>query len=172
MNWKNILIITLAFILPVLLTYFYLYYNYNTKKIVSVPKSLNNEQTYSNKNYNNTYDNSKTHSQNNSDQSISNLPTKSYSDLPKYAQHTIDYLRQNNFSGPEEGYVGGREWTNYQKVLPVKSKGYYKEWDVKKKIQGVNRGKERLVTGKNGEIYYTDTHYGDAGDPAFYQVVD
>ncbi len=101
---------------------------------------------------------------------FANIPEKNFTDLPDYAQHAVIFLKANNFSAPENGYVGGRIFTNYEKVLPNFTKNYYKEWDVHKKINGVNRGKERLVTGQNGEIYFTDTHYGEAGTPAFYEI--
>ncbi len=102
----------------------------------------------------------------------SELQNKVYSDLPSYAQHTADYLKSadNNFAHSEPGYVGGREFTNFEKVLPTQAPRYYHEWDVHPKQNGVNRGTERLVSGQNGELYYTDTHYGDAGSPAFYII--
>lgn len=99
------------------------------------------------------------------------LPQKHFSELPTYVQQTIAYLKEHNFQQVPAGYVGGREWTNYEKVLPVHQRGYYHEWDVHPKVSGKNRGTERLVTGQGGEIYYTNTHYGDAGNPAFYEVV-
>jgi guanyl-specific ribonuclease Sa len=100
-----------------------------------------------------------------------NLPTKAFSDLPDYAQHTVNFLKQNNFTSPESGYVGGRIFTNYEKVLPVEGSSYYHEWDVHPKVAGVNRGTERIVSGEKGEVYFTNTHYGEAGSPAFYVIV-
>lgn len=116
--------------------------------------------------------NSTTKSIDKSPSNISSLDIqlKNFSDLPDYVKHTIVFLKQNNFSKVEVGYVGGRYFTNYEKSLPWISGTYYKEWDVHSKIKGVNRGTERLVTGDKGEIYFTNTHYGSAGSPAFYLI--
>ena len=111
-----------------------------------------------------------TSTQNNLDIVGKDIQLKKYSDLPNYAQHTIDFLKANNFTHSETGYVGGRYFTNYEKVLPWVSETYYKEWDVHPKVKGVNRGTERLVTGEKGEIYFTNTHYGNSGSPAFYLI--
>ena len=35
----------------------------------------------------------------------------------------------------------------------------YQEWDVNPKVEGVNRGTERLVTGSDGSAYVTADHY-------------
>jgi ribonuclease T1 len=35
----------------------------------------------------------------------------------------------------------------------------YREWDVNPKIEGKNRGKERLVTGDDDSAYFTNDHY-------------
>ncbi len=35
----------------------------------------------------------------------------------------------------------------------------YQEWDVNAFQKGVNRGKERIVTGSDGSAYYTNDHY-------------
>ena len=64
---------------------------------------------------------------------------------------------------PIPGYVGGREFTNFEKVLPYADasgkKIFYQEWDVNKHVQGVNRGAERLCTGADGRNWYTSDHY-------------
>ena len=62
-----------------------------------------------------------------------------------------------------EGYVGGRTFGNFEKLLPQKDrrgrKVRYQEWDVNRKVPGKNRGAERLVTGSDGSAYYTRDHY-------------
>jgi guanyl-specific ribonuclease Sa len=62
-----------------------------------------------------------------------------------------------------DGYEGGRRFHNEEKRLPQKDKESnavtYQEWDVNPKVQGVNRGAERLVTGSDGSAYYTSDHY-------------
>ena len=61
------------------------------------------------------------------------------------------------------GHEGGRTFHNEEKRLPQKDKKgnaiSYQEWDVNPKVQGVNRGAERLVTGSDGSAYYTNDHY-------------
>ncbi len=84
--------------------------------------------------------------------SSKNIPNKVY----KVLEH-ID----KTGTAPD-GYVGGRKFGNYEKLLPQK-KGTlrinYKEWDVNRKIKGKNRGAERLVTGDDKSAYYTEDHY-------------
>lgn len=61
------------------------------------------------------------------------------------------------------GYVGGRHFGNFERRLPRRSKSgknvKYQEWDVNPKVQGKNRGAERLVTGSDGSAWYTKDHY-------------
>lgn len=47
---------------------------------------------------------------------------------------------------------------------------YYTEHDVHPLQSGTSRGSERFVTGKNGEVYYTDTHYGNQPGTPFQQL--
>jgi CheY-like chemotaxis protein len=48
---------------------------------------------------------------------------------------------------------------------------YIHKRDTSPKQKGVERTSERIVTGKGGEVYYTNTHYGDSKqDPAFLKV--
>ena len=64
---------------------------------------------------------------------------------------------------PPPDYEGGRPFHNAEQRLPQKNKdGHaitYQEWDVNPKVQGVNRGAERLITGSDGSAYYTSDHY-------------
>ena len=54
--------------------------------------------------------------------------------------------------------IGGDRFTNYQKVLPVKSGRYYIECDID--TIGANaRGAKRIVFSNDGLVYYTDDHY-------------
>ncbi|USK98059.1 ribonuclease domain-containing protein [Bacillus tropicus] len=57
--------------------------------------------------------------------------------------------------------IGGRTFKNDGRgngqVLPRNTN--YREYDVNRKIEGVNRGKQRLVIGQNGKAYYTKNHY-------------
>jgi ribonuclease T1 len=82
--------------------------------------------------------------------------------VPTKALKVLKYVRENGVA--MDGYVGGRKFGNYENLLPKKDasgrKINYQEWDVNPKIQGKNRGAERLVTGSDGKAYYTDDHYG------------
>jgi guanyl-specific ribonuclease Sa len=70
----------------------------------------------------------------------------------------------------QQDIKGGGVFKNKEGYLPSKEQGYYKEWDTTPKNQG--RTAERLVTGKNGEVYYTNTHYGDPkySGPSFSKI--
>lgn len=47
---------------------------------------------------------------------------------------------------------------NKEGLLPTQEEGYYKEYTVD--TPGLSgRGEKRIVTGKNGETYYTEDHY-------------
>ncbi len=81
--------------------------------------------------------------------------------VPQKVYEVLKYIKEND-SAPE-GYVGGRKFGNYEKLLPQKNDNgrriNYQEWDVNPKQQGRNRGAERLVTGSDGRAYYTKNHY-------------
>ncbi len=81
--------------------------------------------------------------------------------IPPKVYAVLKYVLANH--APMKDYVGGREFTNYQKVLPyADAKGkkiFYQEWDVNKHVQGINRGPERLCTGADGRNWYTNDHY-------------
>lgn len=93
-------------------------------------------------------------------QSTQTTPSQS-ANFPAYVLETLAFVKQN--ARPPEGFVGGREFQNREKRLPLKSadgqKIRYREWDVHPKIQGKNRGAERLVTGSDGSAWFTKDHY-------------
>ena len=82
-----------------------------------------------------------------------NIPEKVYDDLK--------YIRENNRAMP--GYVGGRVFSNREEILPREDNNgnpiLYHEWDVNPKIEGQNRGTERIITGSDGRAWYTNDHY-------------
>lgn len=82
-----------------------------------------------------------------------NIPAKVYT--------LLAYIRANGRA--PEGYVGGRRFGNFENHLPRQNPDgesiRYQEWDVNPKVQGQNRGAERLVTGSDGRAYYTNDHY-------------
>lgn len=79
--------------------------------------------------------------------------------IPLYVLQTLSYIRIHNKA--PEGYVGGRYFQNREKRLPLYESGAkikYREWDVKRRAKGVNRGPERLITSEI-KAYYTPDHY-------------
>ncbi|MDO8367142.1 MAG: ribonuclease domain-containing protein [Saprospiraceae bacterium] len=87
--------------------------------------------------------------------------TRSTSTIPAYVLEVLYFIRQNGHA--PDGYVGGREFQNREKHLPAKDSWNkrirYSEWDVRPKVQGQNRGPERLVTGSDHSAYYSRDHY-------------
>jgi ribonuclease T1 len=75
--------------------------------------------------------------------------------LPPEARHTIELIRKGGpFPYERDGLVFG----NFEKRLPLKDRGYYREYTVR--TPGAkNRGAHRIVAGKGGELYYTEDHY-------------
>jgi RHS repeat-associated protein len=59
--------------------------------------------------------------------------------------------------GGARGYEGG-VYTNTSGALPKRPLGYYQESDVWP-TGGVQRGMDRLIFGKKGEVYFTNDHY-------------
>lgn len=82
-------------------------------------------------------------------------------EIPSYAMETLEYILEHNEA--PQGYVGGRTFQNREQRLPkTNEQGQrikYREWDVHPKIEGQNRGTERLVTSENGDAYFTSDHY-------------
>jgi ribonuclease T1 len=76
-------------------------------------------------------------------------------ELPEQARHTIALIRKGGpFPYERDGVVFG----NFEKLLPAKERGYYREFTVR--TPGArNRGARRIVAGRGGEFYYTDDHY-------------
>ncbi len=81
--------------------------------------------------------------------------------IPVHARETLAYVRQHGYAPP--GYVGGRVFGNYEGQLPrynaKRKRIEYREWDVRLRAEGRNRGAERLVTGNDGRAWYTADHY-------------
>jgi len=81
--------------------------------------------------------------------------------VPPQARETLAYVRKHGFPAP--GYVGGRVFGNYEGLLPRydgrRKRIEYREWDVRPRAVGKQRGAERLVTGSDGRAWYTADHY-------------
>ena len=76
-------------------------------------------------------------------------------DLPREARETLALIERGGpFPYERDGVVFG----NFEKLLPLRERGYYREYTVR--TPGVkHRGARRIVAGKSGERYYTDDHY-------------
>jgi ribonuclease T1 len=81
--------------------------------------------------------------------------------IPQKVYEVLKYIRANN--QPMPGYVGGRVFSNREELLPREDNNgkpiLYHEWDVNPKIEGQNRGTERIITGSDGRAWYTNDHY-------------
>lgn len=78
------------------------------------------------------------------------------SDLPLEAQHMLQLIK---IGGPFPYAKDGAVFGNREELLPQRPRGYYHEYTVKTPAAG-NRGARRIISGNNGEYYYTDNHYG------------
>ena len=83
---------------------------------------------------------------------IADIAVKS---LPPEARETLALIEKG---GPYPYDRDGIVFSNFEKRLPAKDRGYYQEFTVR--TPGVkHRGARRIVTGKGGEKYYSDDHY-------------
>lgn len=75
--------------------------------------------------------------------------------LPAEARATLRLIERG---GPYPYDRDGVEFRNFEKRLPLKPRGYYREYTVR--TPGVkHRGARRIVAGASGEFYYTEDHY-------------
>ena len=75
--------------------------------------------------------------------------------LPPEARQTIGLIKAG---GPFPYSRDGIVFNNREGELPRKARGYYHEYTVK--TPGArDRGARRIITGREGELYYTDDHY-------------
>ncbi len=88
-------------------------------------------------------------------QGVSGLPTILYDDLPSQAQETIRLIDQG---GPFPYYQDDETFQNRERILPAQSNGYYREYTVVTPGSD-DRGARRIVSGADGELFYTDDHY-------------
>ena len=75
--------------------------------------------------------------------------------LPREAIETIALIRQG---GPFPYDRDGITFSNYQKILPTRARGWYREYTVRTPGERT-RGARRIVAGRDGTLYYTDDHY-------------
>lgn len=82
-------------------------------------------------------------------------PTLKISQLPDEARDTLKLIESN---GPFPFDRDGIEFKNREGRLPYRPGGYYREYTVITPGERT-RGARRIVTGANGERYYSDDHY-------------
>src|SRR5262245_58609064 len=81
--------------------------------------------------------------------------TVAAADLPREAQQTIALIKKG---GPYPYKRDGVVFGNFEKRLPARQRGYYREFTVITPGSR-DRGARRIIVGKAGELYYTDDHY-------------
>ncbi|MDQ0617062.1 ribonuclease domain-containing protein [Arthrobacter globiformis] len=86
---------------------------------------------------------------------VSGLPTIRESQLPAEGRRILALIRQG---GPYPYTRDGVTFGNFERVLPRKASGYYKEYTVPTPGES-DRGARRIVAGQAGEKYYTPDHY-------------
>ena len=75
--------------------------------------------------------------------------------LPPEARHTLALIRKG---GPFPYERDGVTFGNFERLLPRRERGYYREYTVR--TPGIaHRGARRIVAGRAGELYYTEDHY-------------
>lgn len=75
--------------------------------------------------------------------------------LPDEARATLQLITEGGpFPYPKDGTTFG----NRERLLPRRERGYYHEYTVETPGSS-DRGARRIVTGSQGEHYYTDDHY-------------
>ena len=85
----------------------------------------------------------------------SGLATIRESQLPAEGRRTLALIRRG---GPYPYDRDGVTFGNFERILPRKSGGYYREYTVPTPGES-DRGARRIVAGKAGEKYYTADHY-------------
>lgn len=75
--------------------------------------------------------------------------------LPPEARATLARIRQG---GPFPHQKDGSVFGNREGMLPRRGRGYYREYTVPTP-RARDRGARRIVSGRGGELYYTDDHY-------------
>jgi len=81
--------------------------------------------------------------------------TVALSSLPAQANDTVHLIEAGGpFPYPQDGVV----FNNAERRLPDEPRGYYREYTVPTP-GSADRGARRIITGKNGEYYYTPDHY-------------
>lgn len=93
-----------------------------------------------------------------------------YKKLP--SNYLLKSETEKSSEQPENGYyIGGDVFRYKKKITEYTKKTDLRECDLDYPENSSRRGPKRLVYAADcSEIFYTDTHYGDDGDPAFVPV--
>jgi ribonuclease T1 len=86
---------------------------------------------------------------------VSGLTWVLEAELPPTAQDTLQLI---DAGGPFPYDKDGTTFQNREGILPDEPMGYYAEYTVPKPGEN-DRGPWRLVTGSDGEVYWTQDHY-------------
>ena len=86
---------------------------------------------------------------------VAGLPAIRESQLPAEGRRTLALIRQG---GPYPYTRDGVTFGNFERILPRKASGYYKEYTVPTPGES-DRGARRIVAGQAGDKYYTADHY-------------
>lgn len=76
-------------------------------------------------------------------------------DLPKEARDTVNLIKKG---GPFPYQRDGVTFGNFERRLPTKERGYYKEYTVPTP-RARGRGARRIIAGRGGEYFYSADHY-------------
>jgi ribonuclease T1 len=76
-------------------------------------------------------------------------------ELPSQARTTLQLIKKG---GPFPYQRDGAVFGNFERRLPFKRRGYYREFTVPTPKRR-DRGARRIVAGEDGEYYYTEDHY-------------
>ena len=83
------------------------------------------------------------------------IATVDATQLPNEARQTIALIKKG---GPYPYKKDGSVFGNFERLLPLHERGYYKEFTVPSRVSR-DRGARRIILWKAGELYYTDDHY-------------
>ena len=86
---------------------------------------------------------------------MTGIPKVAISQLPFEVQTTINLI---SLGGPFPYTKDGTVFKNLEGLLPTQPLQYYRKYIVQTP-GATDRGDRRLITGQNGEMYYTEDHY-------------
>lgn len=89
------------------------------------------------------------------DPASGNIGIIALAELPPEARETIAHVRRG---GPFRYERDGTVFRNFERLLPIRPRGYYREYTVATPWLK-HRGARRIIAGGGGELYYTDDHY-------------